>query len=94
MCRYIPQPLLDYGMLPGMTCFHGFLRQLPWDDMLEDERNTWDLVMNLSQRSYLRKEEWVMSFYKGYKTHDGKDNWPEREVDFAKMPLSIRNPGF
>mmetsp|Transcript_94422 Transcript_94422/g.224919 ORF Transcript_94422/g.224919 Transcript_94422/m.224919 type:complete len:1533 (+) Transcript_94422:40-4638(+) len=82
---YIPQPLLDYGMLPGMTCFHGFLRQLPWDDMLEDERNTWDLVMNLSQRSYLRKEEWVMSFYKGYKTHDGKDNWPEREVDFAKM---------
>ena len=37
---YIPQPLLEMGMVPAMTCFHGFLRQLPWDDMLETDRNS------------------------------------------------------
>lgn len=54
---YIPQPLLDFGMVPAMSCFHGFLRQLPWDDMLETERNTWDLVMNLSKVAYTRRLE-------------------------------------
>jgi len=82
---YIPQPLLEMGMVPAMTCFHGFLRQLPWDDMLETDRNTWDLVMNLSKVAYERKADWVMSFYKGYKTIDGIENWPEMEVDFARM---------
>ncbi|CAK9083607.1 5-methyl-1-naphthoate 3-hydroxylase (Azinomycin biosynthesis protein B1) [Durusdinium trenchii] len=82
---YIPQPLLDLGMVPAMTCFHGFLRQLPWDDMLDGERNTWDLVMNLSKFSHRRKEDWVMSFYKGYKSQDGVENWPSMEVNFAKM---------
>lgn len=82
---YIPQPLLDFGMVPAMSCFHGFLRQLPWDDMLETERNTWDLVMNLSKVAYARKTDWVMTFYKGYKTHDGVENWPAMEVDFARL---------
>lgn len=82
---YIPQPLLEMGMVPAMTCFHGFLRQLPWDDMLETDRNTWDLVMNLIKVAYERKADWVMSFYKGYKTIDGIENWPEMEVDFARM---------
>ncbi|CAE7467709.1 cyp140 [Symbiodinium natans] len=83
---YIPQPLLDFGMLPGMTCFHGFLRSLPWDDMLDgDDRNTWDIVMNLSKFKHERKTDWVMSFYNGYKTFDGKANWPEMEVNLAQM---------
>ena len=34
-----------------------------------------------------RKADWVMSFYKGYKTYDGIENWPEMEVDFARMQL-------
>lgn len=34
-----------------------------------------------------RKADWVMSFYKGYKTIDGIENWPEMEVDFARMQL-------
>jgi len=86
---YIPQPLLDFGMLPGMTCFHGFLRQLPWDDMLDgnetSDRNTWDVVMKLSKFKHARKADWVMSFYEGYKTFDGKANWPDIEVNFAQM---------
>jgi len=34
-----------------------------------------------------RKADWVMTFYKGYKTHDGVENWPAMEVDFARMQL-------
>lgn len=35
-----------------------------------------------------RKEDWVMSFYKGYKSQDGVENWPSMEVNFAKMLLA------
>ena len=36
-----------------------------------------------------RKMDWVMTFYKGYKTHDGLENWPAMEVDFTRMHLSL-----
>ena len=39
-----------------------------------------------------RKTDWVMTFYKGYKTHDGVENWPAMEVDFARMQLE--NPSW
>jgi len=85
---YIPQPLFDFGFLPGVTCFHGYIRQLPWDDKLQgDEQNTWELVLNRSKFKHRRKVDWVMSFYNGYKTHDGTQNWPALEVDFAKLYL-------
>lgn len=29
-----------------------------------------------------------MSFYKGYKSQDGVENWPSMEVNFAKMLLA------
>eukprot|EP00931_Biecheleriopsis_adriatica_P046768 TRINITY_DN26896_c0_g2_i1.p1 TRINITY_DN26896_c0_g2~~TRINITY_DN26896_c0_g2_i1.p1 ORF type:complete len:1082 (-),score=261.34 TRINITY_DN26896_c0_g2_i1:195-3272(-) len=85
---YLPQPLFDLAFVPGMSCFHGFLRRLPMEDMYDyGDRNTWEYVMKNAKQAYRRKVDWVMSFYNGYKTMDGEQNWPTQEVNFAKLFL-------
>lgn len=85
---FVPQGLFDMAFLPTLDCFHGALRTMPWDDMLNyTDRNQWSLVFANAKGSYKRKTDWVQSFYEHYATLDGAPAWPQQENDFAAMFL-------
>lgn len=83
----VPQGLFDMFFLPGFNCFHSSLRTLPWHDELDDPtQNQWSHVFNASE-THRRKKDWVLSFYKPYRTTDGVDIWPMQHVDLSGLYL-------
>lgn len=89
---YIPQSIWDAAFLPGLNCFQGALRTMPWDDMLEDDdevdgKNSWSTILANAHRHYARKKDWVLSFYLPYHGADGVGVWPRSEFDLAQLYL-------
>lgn len=85
---FVPQSIFDMAFLPSFNCFHGALRQMPWDDAMDDEeRNQWTTVFNNARKHYKRKRDYVISFYEPYETQDGVPLWPGQENDLAALYL-------
>lgn len=82
---FVPQRLFNLVFLPGFNCFHGLLRTLPWHDALDEEKNTWEYVFEHAEEKYSSKKDWVLSWYKPYKTLDGSPIWPQQQLDFTAL---------
>ncbi|CAE8588021.1 unnamed protein product [Polarella glacialis] len=83
---FVPQNLFDMGFLPSFNCFHGSLRTMPWDDMLNHtDRNQWHTLFKNARDKYKSKKDWVLSFYETYRTQDNVPVWPVQENDFTNM---------
>jgi hypothetical protein len=84
--NYLPEIVFDKLYVPALTCFYGSLRDLPWDDDIEDDTiNTWEAVLQSGR--YKRKVDWVMGFYNNAKCWSGEPIWPKQMVDFEALFL-------
>jgi len=80
--RYIPG-FMKSVLIPLLTCFFESLRQLPFEDTLDDPSyNTWDILKN---GEYNNKKDWILSFYNNVQTMSGDPSWPPRRMDFTTL---------
>lgn len=84
--KYMPEWLMDMFFLPAFNCFHGTLRSMPWDDRMVDlEHNHWNTTLANAKGKHKRKVDYMLSFYKPFKTLDGEPIWPQQEYDLGSL---------
>eukprot|EP00928_Gymnodinium_smaydae_P070514 TRINITY_DN54330_c0_g1_i1.p1 TRINITY_DN54330_c0_g1~~TRINITY_DN54330_c0_g1_i1.p1 ORF type:complete len:680 (+),score=132.54 TRINITY_DN54330_c0_g1_i1:69-2042(+) len=82
--KYIPGIFIKPFYIPAMTCFYNGLRELPFEDELDQsDFNTWDAV--LKSGKYASKKDWLLGFYTNAKTFDGGVTWPDQRVDYTAL---------
>eukprot|EP00929_Paragymnodinium_shiwhaense_P008410 TRINITY_DN11236_c0_g1_i1.p1 TRINITY_DN11236_c0_g1~~TRINITY_DN11236_c0_g1_i1.p1 ORF type:complete len:596 (+),score=82.19 TRINITY_DN11236_c0_g1_i1:96-1790(+) len=68
--KFIPRALWETMFVPIFCCYMQFLRDMPFEDDLNNSKNTWNDIVNIEGK-YKRKEDWVMSYYDGRTQFDG-----------------------
>lgn len=74
---------------PIMLCFFLTMRELPLLDGVVsntwDTGNTWETALGTQETRGMSKEQYIMHNFGHYKTKDGDDVYPVREIDFTGL---------